>query len=124
MSIECRYCERDARGPHDEDCPRNRVGDEIFERLREVGRGEYEHAIKVVRRLSDPASCAQVTDGELADAMFEFASRLDVFSPLLPVAVTMLERFMRLSGIEETPCGLKASHLTDSERGLEEHSGV
>lgn len=96
--------------------PPNVIGNEIFERLREARRAEYAHALAVVRRLADPAACVQVTDGELADALFEFAMRLDVANPLLPLASTMLERFMLRAGIVETPRGLKPGMFGDTDR--------
>jgi len=89
------------------------LGNEIFERLNRLSREEYEAAVAVVRRL---ARDEEVSDGELADAMFEMSNRLDIFNALLPLCSEMLERFMRHAGIEETPRGISLSMIEEAKR--------
>jgi hypothetical protein len=80
------------------------LGNEIFERIREIGRKEFESALLTVQKL---ARREEVSDGELLDALHEFTVHLDMFNPLLPIASEVFERYMDKCGMAETPRGIK-----------------
>lgn len=93
------------------------IGNEVFERLNTLSREDYEAAVATVRKL---ARGEEVSDGELADALSDMSSRLDIANALLPLCTEMVERFMRHAGIKETPRGLTLEMLEEARRDAEE----
>ena len=81
---------------------------EIIERLKTVQQNELRDALGVCRRL---ARHEEVEDGELLDAFFTLVARLDITSPILPIAVEILKRYMDEIGELETPAGVKREWL-------------
>lgn len=84
------------------------LGNEIFNRLRNIQEAELKAAMETTHKLrrGEP-----VPDGDLLDALYEFAIRLDVTSPLLPVCHETIKRFMVYGGITETSRGLRREWL-------------
>ena len=87
------------------------LANEIFERLKNINDAEQKAALEVTAKLRRSEA---VSDGELLDALYSFAIRLDLANPLLPICRETLHRFMVYSGVVETPRGLKRSWLENA----------
>jgi hypothetical protein len=92
---------------------KNIIGNEIFERIKEIGRKNFESALEVRRKLADDRSI--VSDGELLDAFFTLYTRLDLANPLLPLASEIFQRYMLKIGMEKTPSGFDREWFHDNE---------
>jgi hypothetical protein len=84
------------------------LGDELLQRLRNIQNADADAALAVTNKLRDSEA---VSDGDLIDALYAFAIRLDLANPLLPVCHEVLRRFMVYRGITETPRGIKRTWL-------------
>lgn len=88
--------------------PSELLGNELFDRLRNIQEAGLKAALETVHKLRRSET---VPDGDLVDALYEFAIRLDITSPLLPVCHETIKRFMMYSGITETSRGLRQEWL-------------
>lgn len=84
------------------------LANEIFERLQNINDVEQKAALAVTAKLRNGEA---VSDGELLDALYSFAVRLDLANPLLPICYETLKRIMVYSGITETPRGIQRARL-------------
>lgn len=89
------------------------IGNEIFERIKEIGRENFKSALEVCRKLANDRE--EVSDGELLDALFTLSSRLDLANPLLPIASEIFQRYMLKIGMEKTPHGFDREWFHDDE---------
>jgi hypothetical protein len=89
-------------------CAESRNRDELLHRLKNIQDAELSTALAITDKLRRSEA---VSDGDLLDALYAFAVRLDIASPLLPVCHETLKRFMVYSGITETPRGIQRSWL-------------
>lgn len=96
---------------------KNIIGNEIFERIKAIGRENFKSALEVCRKLADERE--QVSDGELLDAFFTLYTRLDIANPLLPLASEMFHRYMLKIGMEKTPNGFDREWFHDDENWSE-----
>lgn len=85
----------------------------IIERLEAVRVRERDNAFAILRRLTNPESRDTVSDGDMVDAAFTFAASTDLSNPIVPMMSHLLERFMYLANVEETPQGLKRDWMAE-----------
>lgn len=86
------------------------LANEIFTKIRELGRKQFEHALKVREKL---ATDEDVSDGELLDALFQFGSCIDIANPLGAIVHEIFERYMLKIEMEVTPRGIRKEWLQE-----------
>lgn len=87
------------------------LGSELFDRLKSIQDAELQSALNTTQKICNSEI---VSDGELLDALYSFAIRLDLTNPLLPVCHEIITRLMTYGGITETPRGIKRTWLEKS----------
>ena len=112
MENPCREIPIDEEYLHPERDKKSTLGNELFERIKQIGRDKFKDAPAVNFRL---ATDEEVSDGELLDAFFTFTSNLDVASPVLPVATEIFERYMLKIEMQVTPKGIDREWFNEDE---------